>query len=108
MQVTLYCCAQSGPTARVATQRKVTVLLNRGRPAEAAQLLAAFELGYGANQAVGGVSEFLVYAGLYWDADSSIAAAAARRLEAYVGGSPMGPGLVGDRLTANCASRRDH
>ena len=95
--------AVGGQEGRMATQRKVTVLLNRGRPGEAAKVLAAFELGYGANQAVGGVSEFQVYAGLYWDGDSSGAAAAARRLEAYVGGSPMGPGLVGDRLTANCA-----
>jgi tetratricopeptide (TPR) repeat protein len=95
--------AVGGEEGRVAMHHKVTVLLNRGRPDEATKVLAAYELGFGPNQAVGGVSEFQVYAALYWDADSSVAAAAARRLEAYVSGSPMGPGLVGDRLTANCA-----
>jgi tetratricopeptide (TPR) repeat protein len=95
--------AVGGREGRTATQHKVTLLLNRGRPDEAMKILATFELGYGPNQAVGGVSEFQVYAALYWDADSGVAAAAARRLEAYVGGSPMGPGLVGDRRTANCA-----
>jgi len=95
--------AVGGREGRIATQHKVTLLLNRGRPDQAMKVLAAFELGYGPNQAVGGVSEFQVYAALYWDADSSVAAAAARRLEAYIGGSPMGPGLVGDRRTASCA-----
>ena len=95
--------AVGGRERRVATQHKVTLLLNRGRPDEATKVLADYELGYGPNQAVGGVSEFQVYAALYWDSDSSVAAVAARRLEAYVGGTPMGPGLVGDRLTANCA-----
>jgi tetratricopeptide (TPR) repeat protein len=95
--------AVGGQERRVATQRKVTQLLNRGRPDEATKLLATYELGWGPNQAIGGVSEFQIYAALYWDADSSVAAAAARRLEAYVEGSPMGPGLVGDRLTAHCS-----
>lgn len=95
--------AVGGTERRVGTQRKVTQLLNHGRPEAATRLLDTYELGWGPNQAVGGVSEFQVYASLYWDADSSVAAAAARRLEAYVEGSPMGPGLVGDRLTANCS-----
>ncbi|MFN2564380.1 MAG: tetratricopeptide repeat protein [Gemmatimonadaceae bacterium] len=95
--------AVSGRERRVATLRVVPSLLNRGRPAEANRVLAAFELGFGRSQSVGGVREFQVYAALYWDGDSSAAAVAARRLEAYLGGAPMGPGEVGDRETASCA-----
>jgi serine/threonine protein kinase/tetratricopeptide (TPR) repeat protein len=95
--------AVSGRERRIAAQRMVPSLLNRGRPAEANQVLAAFELGFARDQSVGGVREFQLYAALYWDGDSSAAAAAARRLDAYLGGAAMGPGEVGDRQTASCA-----
>jgi tetratricopeptide (TPR) repeat protein len=88
---------------RVGTQQRVILLLNGGRPAEANRVLSTYELGFGRNQAVGGVREFQTYSGLYWDGDSAAAAAAVRRLEAYLKGAAMGPGEVGDAQTANCA-----
>jgi tetratricopeptide (TPR) repeat protein len=95
--------ATSGADRRVAAQNSVRQLLNAGRPDEANRVLAAFELGFGKFQAVGGVREFQVFAALYWDGDSVAAAAAAQRLESYLGGGSMGPGEVGDHSTASCA-----
>jgi eukaryotic-like serine/threonine-protein kinase len=93
---------------RIAMQTIVPFLLNRGRPDEVNRLLASFELGFGRFQAVGGVREFQVYSAVYWDGDSTAAAAAAQRLESYLGGESMGPGEVGDRETASCALSHWH
>ena len=100
--------ATSGADRRVAAQNGVRQLLNNGRPDEANRVLAAFELGFGKFQAVGGVREFQVYAALYWDGDSTAAAAAAQRLASYLGGASMGPGEVGDHKTASCALAHWH
>jgi hypothetical protein len=82
--------------------RLVPFLLNRGRPGAASRLLATAERGFGQAGDVG-VLEFRIYAALYWDGDSSKAAAAARALEAYLGGAPVPLGQVRDRQTAACA-----
>jgi len=82
--------------------RLVPFLLNRGRPGAASRLLATAERGFGQAADVG-VLEFRIYAALYWDGDSSEAAAAARSLEAYLGGAPVPLGQVRDRQTAACA-----
>ncbi|HEV8639659.1 MAG TPA: hypothetical protein VGV13_00995 [Methylomirabilota bacterium] len=82
--------------------RLVPFLLNRGRPGAASRLLATAERGFGQAGDVG-VLEFRIYAALYWDGDSSEAAAAARSLEAYLGGAPVPPGQARDRQTAACA-----
>lgn len=100
--------AAGGGERRLAIQTIVPNLLNRGRPDEVNRLLASFELGFGRFQAVGGVREFQIYAALYWDGDSTTAAAAAQRLESYLGGGSMGPGEVGDRQTASCALAHWH
>src|SRR5207253_2711662 len=71
-----------------ATQQALRLLSNRGRPGNANRLLAQSDLGfYGWHV---GRLELRVYAGLYWDGDSSEAAAAARRLEDYASGAPAG------------------
>ena len=89
-----------------ATQQALRLLLNRGRPGNANRLLAQSDLGfYGWHV---GRLEFRVYAGLYWDGDSSEAAAAARRLEDYASGAPAGSGEIVDRRTASCALAHWH
>jgi hypothetical protein len=87
---------------RAVIVRVVPFLLNRGRPREASQLLATAERGFGQAADVG-VLEFRIYAALYWDADSTEAAAAAQTLEAYLGGASVPFGYVRDRATAACA-----
>jgi hypothetical protein len=82
--------------------RLVPFLLNRGRPGAASRLLATAERGFGQHSDVG-VFEFRIYAGLYWDGDSSEAATAARSLHAYLRGAPVPLGQVRDRQTAACA-----
>jgi tetratricopeptide (TPR) repeat protein len=88
---------------RVLAQRTVALLLNRGRATEANQMLERVDRGVGRNQNVGGIREFQIYAALYWDGDSSVAALAANRLESFLRGSAMRPGEVGDQQTASCA-----
>lgn len=83
-------------------RRVVPQLLNRGRPGEAGRLLAASDGGFGTRYGVG-VLEFRIYAALYWNGDSSEAAAAARQLEAYVAGGPGGLPEVWNRESASCA-----
>lgn len=80
----------------------VPFLLNRGRPAAASRLLTTAERGFGERADVG-VLEFRVYAALYWNGDSSEAAAAATSLEAYLEGAPARLGQVRDHQTASCA-----
>lgn len=80
----------------------VPFLLNRGRPGEASRLLATAERGFGQRADVG-VLEFRIYAALYWDGDSTEAAAAARSVEAYLDGAPVRLGYVRDPQTASCA-----
>lgn len=87
---------------RVATNRMVPTLLNRGRPGAAKRLLAESEAGFGLQQGVGSL-DFRIYAALYWDGDTSDAAAAARRLDAYVSGAPLRPSEARDRSSAVCA-----
>ena len=82
--------------------RLVPYMLNRGRPAAASRVLSTSERGFG--QAVDvGVLEFRIYAALYWDGDSSEAAAAAGAIEAYLGGGLLEPGQLRDRASASCA-----
>ncbi|MGH2406025.1 MAG: hypothetical protein ACRDGN_16430, partial [bacterium] len=99
--------ATSTPERSVALQRLVTLLLNRGRPDEASPVLATGERIFGTRFDVGTL-EFQVYAALYWDGDSVAAAAAARRLDAYVRGALAHPPEVRDRHTANCALAHWH
>jgi len=87
---------------RTVTVAIVPFMLNRGRPGEASRLLAMADWGFGQRADVG-VLEFRIHAALYWDGDSSEAAAAARTLEAYSDGAPVRPGQVRDRQTATCA-----
>jgi hypothetical protein len=82
--------------------RIVPYLLNRGRPEAADHLLATAERGFGEHLDVG-VLEFRVYAALFWDADSAIAAAAVRSIEAFMAGARTPIGHVRDRETALCA-----
>lgn len=82
--------------------RIVPFLLNRGRPSAARRLLATAERGFGQHVDVG-VLEFRIYAALYWDGDSSEAAAAAQSLQTYLDGAPVRLGQVRDRQTAGCA-----
>jgi tetratricopeptide (TPR) repeat protein len=100
--------AAGGRERRVATQAMIPQLLNRGQPNEANRVLEAFEVGFGRFQAVGGVREFQVFAALYWDGDARAAVAATQRLGSYLNGESMGPGEVGDRLTAACALAHWH
>jgi tetratricopeptide (TPR) repeat protein len=100
--------AASGADRRAVAQTTVPQLLNRGRPDAANHILAGFEQGFGRFQAVGGVSEFQVFAALYWDGDSAVAATAAQRLASYLDGKPMRPGEVGDAQTASCALAHWH
>ena len=100
--------AASGTERRAMAQTTIPQLLNRGRPEAADQILAGFEQGFGRFQAVGGVREFQVYAALYWDGDSAVAATAAQRLGSYLDGIPMRPGEVGDPQTASCALAHWH
>jgi tetratricopeptide (TPR) repeat protein len=95
--------AAGGGERRGATQDVTAQLLNRGRPDEANRVLEAFELGFGRSRAVGGVREFQVFAALYWDGDARAGLAATKRLRSYLNGEVMGPGEVGDHLTAACA-----
>jgi hypothetical protein len=71
----------------------VPYLLNRGRPSAASRLLATAERGFGRRADVG-VLEFRIYAALYWDGDSSEAAAAVQPLETYLDGAPVRLGQV--------------
>jgi eukaryotic-like serine/threonine-protein kinase len=94
--------AKSGAERRGVTVGMVAFMMNRGRPGQASRLLATAERGFGQRADVG-VLEFRIYAALYWDGDSSQAAAAARTLQAYLDGAPMRQGQVRDRQTAACA-----
>jgi serine/threonine-protein kinase len=95
-------------TGRSVGERRAVIVgivpytLNRGRPGAASRLLATAERGFGERADVG-VLEFRVYAALYWDGDSSEAAAAARSLEGYLAGAPVRQGYVRDPQTARCA-----
>jgi hypothetical protein len=80
----------------------VPFLLNRGRPGQASRLLATAERGFGQRIDVG-VLEFRIHAALYWDGDSTEAAAAARSLEAYLDGAQLPLGQARDPETAACA-----
>lgn len=80
----------------------VPFLLNRGRPGEAARLLATAERGFGQRADVG-VLEFRIYAALFWNGDSAEAAAAAQALQQYLNGAPVQMGYVRERETARCA-----
>lgn len=91
----------AGPR-RTVIVRVVPFLLNRGRPQAASRLLATAERGFGQASDVG-VLEFQIYAALYWDGDSTEAAAAAQSLGAYLAGTPVPMGYVRDRATAACA-----
>ena len=87
---------------RIAMIRIVPLLLTRGRPMEAKRMLAGSEVGFGPRQGVGAL-DFRIYAALYWDGDTSDAAAAAQRLEGYVGGGRLQPWESPDRSAAACA-----
>jgi hypothetical protein len=92
---------------RAAVVALVPYLLNRGRPGAASRLLATAERGLGLRADVG-VLELRVYAGLFWDGDSSEAATAARALEAYLDGAPTPQGHVRTAETARCAIAHWH
>ncbi len=87
---------------RMAMIRMIPLLLNRGRPAEAERMLAESEIGFGGRQGVGTL-DFRIYAALFWDGDTSAAAAAARRLEGYVEGGGLQPWEAPDRSAGACA-----
>ena len=87
---------------RTVIVRVVPYLLNRGRPGAASRLLATAERGFGQATDVG-VLEFRIYAALYWDADSTEAATAARALEEFLSGASVPLGYVRDGATASCA-----
>ena len=87
---------------RVALNRMVRVLLNRGRPTEARRLLAESEGGFGPDQGVGPL-DFRIYAALYWDGDTADAGSAVRRLEALIGNALVGTQDVRTRSAGFCA-----
>ena len=82
---------------RLATNRVVPLLMNRGRPRQALRLLSALDVGFGAPQGLDPLT-FPVFAALYWDGDSSEAAAAARALE-----TALADGSVPPQTTAEAA-----
>ena len=87
---------------QLALNRSARLWLNRGRPGEAKRGFDGSEVGFGPRQGVGAL-DFRIYAALYWDGDTSDAAAAARQLETYVEGGPLRPAEAPDRSSAACA-----
>ena len=92
---------------RVALNRMVRVLLNQGRPRDAAKLLAESEAGFGPSQGMSAL-DFRIYSALFWDGDTADAGAAVRRLEAIARGARAAPRETPDRQSAACALAQWH
>ena len=80
----------------------VPYLMNRGRPSAASRLLATAERGFG-QRADFGILEFRIFSAVYWDGDTSEAAAAADSLERYLRGTVLSVGQTRSPQTALCA-----
>ncbi|MBW3552432.1 MAG: hypothetical protein KY466_02915 [Gemmatimonadetes bacterium] len=87
----------------LALYRRARLLLNRGRPSEAARLLGEFTTGPSTWDRLDWLLEFRVYAGLYWDGDAGDAVIAVRQLEDYIERAPGNADEVDNRRTAMCA-----
>jgi hypothetical protein len=77
----------------------IPLMLNRGRPAAAYRLLTPEWSG----SQFGGLLDFQIYAALFWDGDTTAAAAAAHRLQTYLDGRPLDTAQVRDQAAAGCA-----